>query len=351
MQLIITIIAAIIIFSLLIFVHELGHFLAARWCGVYVHEFAIGMGPAIWKKQKGETLYSIRCVPIGGYCKMEGEDAESDDPRALFARPWWAKCIILVAGGFMNVLLGFVICLIMVVSSGPIAAPVVDSALPDAPAASFLQPGDRIMSINGSAVHISGDVSFERMIGFKEGQPFELTINRGGKTLTQSVLPYVMTDDSGNKSLLVGFNLTPEPLSFSNVLHESFFSTILYIKEVYVSLWMLITGQVSLSNMMGPIGVVTVIGGAVQTSIQTWSMQPILWFASLIAVNLGIFNLLPFPALDGGRVVFALAEGITRRRVKPEHEGVVHLIGFALLILLIVVVSYNDILRFFTGGY
>ena len=188
---IVTVIFAIVIFSLIIFVHELGHFLTARMFGVKVHEFAIGMGPAIYSKQKGDTKYSVRIIPMGGFCSMEGEDCESEDEGSFSSKPWYAKFIILAAGATMNVLLGFVICLIFVASTSAgtgVASVTVDTVLEESQAADFLQPGDKVVAINGERVNIKRDIDF--IMSRNGNKEYEITVKRNGEKLTKMLKPY-----------------------------------------------------------------------------------------------------------------------------------------------------------------
>lgn len=340
---ILTIIGAILIFSLIIFVHELGHFLTARIFKMTVHEFAIGMGPAIFKKQGKETLYSIRAIPMGGYCKIEGEDGDSESEGAFCAKKPLPRIIVLAAGAAMNLLLGFIIVLCLVASSakGGLTTTVVDTVNPDSPAAAFLEQGDRITGINGKAVHIKRDLNFA--LSLTEGAESTVTYVRDGKKYTQTFTPMETEYEDGSKGYVLGFNIAVASPTVSGVLHEAFFQTVWMVKLVFLSLRMLVSGQAGLNDLSGPVGVVSAMNTAAQSSLPS-----LLFFAAFLAVNIGMMNLLPLPALDGGRILFVFIELIFRKPVPPEKEGLIHAIGFLLLILLMLYATFNDIVRLFT---
>lgn len=341
-----TVIGAIIIFSLIIFIHEFGHFISARIFGVTVHEFAIGMGPAIWKKQSRETLYSIRAIPMGGYCKMEGEDEDSSEPGSFSSKKPLPRIVILAAGAFMNILLGFVIvlCLVTVsaIGSGGIASTTVDEVNPSASAAEFLQPGDKIVAINGKSVHMRRDLSFE--LSQAGGGESTLTYLRDGKKYTQTFTPMETEYEDGSRGYVIGFNIKVAPAAPLSILHEAFFQTVWMVKVVFISLGMLISGKAGLNDLSGPVGVVSAMNTVAQSGLFDF-----MFFAAFLAVNIGLMNLLPLPALDGGRIFFVLIELIFRKPVPRDKEGWVHAAGFILLILLMVYATFNDIVRLFTA--
>ena len=341
-----TIIGAILIFSVIIVVHEFGHFITARIFGVTVHEFALGMGPVLWKKQGNETLYSIRAIPMGGFCKMEGEDEESDDPGAFNNKKPWQRIIILVAGAAMNVLLGFVILLGLVttsaVTNNGIASVVVESVMPEAQVAEFLQPGDKITAINGSKVNIKRDVSFE--LAQNGGEEAEITFKRNGEKIKKTFIPMKQTYEDGMEYYIVGFNVKIDDISIGGVLHETFFQTVWMVKTIFISIGMLFSGEAGVSDLSGPVGVVSAMNTVAKNGLLEF-----LFFAAFLAVNIGVMNLLPIPALDGGRTLFVIFEMIFRKPVPRDKEGIIHFVGFALLILLMLYATYNDIVRIFKG--
>ncbi len=337
-----TIIGAILIFSVIIFVHELGHFVAAKAFGVNVLEFAIGMGPAIWKKQGKNTLYSIRAIPMGGFCKMEGEDEDTGTDGAFSRKKPLPKIVILIAGAAMNILLGFIIVVtvtgVSAARNGGIASTVVESVNPEAQAAQFLQPGDKIVKVNDTTVHIKRDISFE--LSNAGGGESIVEFIRDGQRYREGFTPMQIKYDDGSVGYVIGFNVAAEKPGILNVLHESVFQTVWMVKLVFVSLGMLLGGKASVSDMSGPVGVVSAMNTAAQSGWLNF-----LFFAAFLTVNIGVMNLLPLPALDGGRTVFALIELIFRKPVPVEKEGIVHFVGFVLLIALMVFVTWNDIVR------
>lgn len=343
---ILTIIGAIIIFSIIIFVHELGHFIAAKAFGVNVLEFAIGMGPAIWKKKGKETLYSIRAVPMGGFCKMEGEDEDTGTERAFSRKKPLPKIIILCAGAAMNILLGFLMVTVIVstsaVKNSGVASTVVETVNPEAQAAQFLQPGDKIVKVNDTTVHIKRDISFE--LSNSGGGESTLEFIRNGERHSEKFIPMEIKNDDNSVYYAIGFNVRTDSTNILNILHESLFQTIWMVKLVFVSLGMLLGGKASVSDMSGPVGVVSAMNTAAQSGWLNF-----LFFAAFLTVNIGVMNLLPLPALDGGRTVFALIELISGKAVPAEKEGIVHLVGFVLLIGLMIFVTWNDISRLISG--
>ncbi len=337
-----TVIFALLLFSVIIFVHELGHFLFARLFKVKVEEFAIGMGPKIFSKTKNETLYSIRSIPIGGFCKMEGEDISADTEGSFSGKAWYKKLIILAAGAAMNILLGFIISTIFVAFSSHqtgIPSTTVDSVLETSPLYGFLAPGDQVTALNDTPVHIKRDVDF--FMQQNGEKPFKITICRGGEILTKTFSPLKTTYSDGTAAYIIGFVPKTEKPNVLNVLYQSFWQTVWMGKLVFVSLGMLLGGQASVSDVSGPVGVVS----AMNTQAQTGGLIALLYFAGFISVNIGIMNLLPIPALDGGRILFVLIEAFRRKPIPPEKEGLVHFAGLLLLMGIMVLATWNDIIR------
>ena len=336
-----TVLAAVLIFCILIFVHEFGHFISAKLLGIRVHEFAIGMGPKIFSKKKGETLYSVRAIPIGGFCALEGEDSSSTDEKALSNKPAWVKLIVLAAGSFMNLLLGFLLLVCMYASASGIVVPEVASVAPDSIAASAdVQVGDEIVSFGGKRIHIAGDLFWEKE---RMGQePVALTVRRNGESLLLTLVPQ-------SEKTELGIGLMARENNFFLTVKTGFYQGVFYGRVIIETFFDLLRGKVAISSMSGPIGIVSEIGSAVQETAQTgWAgFLSLLQLAVLLTMNLGVFNLLPVPALDGGRIFFVLVSAITRKRIPPEKEGMIHFIGFALLILLSIFIAYMDVLRLF----
>ncbi len=345
-----TIIFAILFFSLIIFVHELGHFLTARLFKVTVHEFAIGMGPKLISWGKKQTMYSIRMIPVGGFCKMEGEDEASQNEGSFSNKPWYARLIILASGAGMNIILGFVVCIIYTIiltsQTGIIATTTIDALAPEAPAAKVLQAGDKILEINGSTVNIKRDIDFE--ININGADTAKILVDRKGEELEFDIKPVISTHEDGTQSHMIGIYLKTESPGVLNILHESLFQTIWMGKTVIVSLGMLISGKASMNDVSGPVGVVSTMNTVAQGG-GIVGLINLLMLGSLISVNIGIMNLLPLPALDGGRIFFILIEGIRRKPIPPEKEGIVHFIGLILLFGLMIFATWNDILRLING--
>jgi len=344
-----TIVFAVICFSLIIFVHELGHFLAARFFKVKVHEFALGMGPKIFSKKHGDTVYSVRAVPLGGFCSMEGEDSASDEEGSFSTKPRYARFVILAAGATMNILLGFLVCIIYIwvaFGSAGIATTTVDSVLAESDLADFLQPGDEIIKINDQKVNIKRDIDFAMQQTM--GEKSSITVRRGQEKLSREFLPYETKYSDGTLAFAIGVMTRTEKANFFNVIREAFFQTVWSGKLVFVSLGMLIGGKAGLSDMSGPVGVVGVMNEAAQQG-GLLGIINLLYLMSFISVNIGIMNLLPIPALDGGRLFFVVVEAIRRKPIPAEKEGVVHFIGLIFLLALMVFVTWNDILRLISG--
>ena len=352
-----SILFAILLFSFLIFIHELGHFVAAKLSGVQVNEFALFMGPALWQKQKGETLYSLRLIPIGGYCAMEGEDGGSDNPRAFDKVAWWKRLIILVAGAAMNFLVGV---LLMAIISLPVqrtVVPVISSFEEYATVngSDGLQIGDRILKVDGERLYTQSD--FSLILNLNPGDTHDLVVERDGRKVTLNNLKmerHPVTDENGNTNLLFGMNFTIADLDIWGRLHYGWMQSLDSVRLVRLSLQMLFTGQAGLSDMSGPVGIVqqmSVVADASPTRFA--AMMNLLYFGGFIAINLAVMNLLPIPALDGGRVfcllLTAAVEGITHKKINPKYEGYIHGTGMLLLLGLMAIVMFKDIFVLFKG--
>lgn len=328
------IIVGILLFGLLIAVHEGGHFLAAKRLDVQVNEFSIGMGPAIFSRQKGETLYSLRAFPIGGYCAMEGEDEDSKNPRAFSRKAAWRKLIILAAGSVMNFVAGFVLVAILFGVAGSYTVPVIrDFAEGFAYAGEDgLQRGDRFLSINGHKVTVYSDVSTQ--FSAAQGGTMDLVVERNGEAVTLEDFPlqpqeYVV---DGQTVTMYGIYFATEEVTPLGLLKQSWDTCWYFARAVW----------------SGPVGIVTYLGeaGSQGGSIGA-GLQNVCYVIALIAVNLAIMNLLPLPALDGGRI-FLLVVGevwflFSGQKLNPKYEAWIHAVGFFLLILLMVLVTFSDI--------
>lgn len=344
------IIAAIFIFGVLIAVHELGHFLAAKACGVRVNEFSIGMGPALFHRQKGETEYAIRILPIGGYCAMDGEDEESDDPRSLTKQSLWKKLVIFAAGALMNFLAGFLLILILYSGTSTFSTTQVAGFAPEFDQeASSLQAGDVLWSINGERVYLFSDIDL--LLNLGGGQEAELVVVRDGEKvdLGKVSLPYqTYTGTNGQAYNGYGIYVVGEDASFLRVVKYSWLNAVDFVRLVRLSLQMLLTGGASIQDLSGPVGIVsTITQVGKESETVAIAVQNIVYFAALIAVNLAVMNLLPLPALDGGKIFFLLLDAVTlalfKRKIPDKYENYVHTAGFLLLMGLMLVVTFTDI--------
>ncbi len=346
MNTLVTILITILVFGVIIFIHELGHFIAAKSSGILVHEFALGMGPTLFRFTKGETTYALRLFPIGGFVRMEGEDTESEDERAFHKKPVWKRIIVVVAGALMNLLLGFVILLcINTFGQERIATKTVGRFNGDstAIAASGLQIGDEILKVNGRTMFIEQDISFA--ISQDADQKVEMVVRRNGKKVNLSDVPVntvEITNDKGETKLVFPFSVATEDKTVWSVLKYTAGNTLYVARMIWLSILQLFTGQVSVGELSGPIGVGKVIGQA--TAI---SMSALFNMIAFITINVGVFNLLPIPALDGGRLIFLIIEGIRRKPINPKHEGYIHAAGLIALLLLMVFVTLKDIIGLF----
>lgn len=379
----VTAIVTIVIFLVLISFHEFGHFIVSKAIGVPVLEFAIGMGPAIFKKQGKETLYSVRILPIGGYCRLEGEDEQTDNPRAFQNQKLWKRFLVMAAGAVVNLLLGFLIFVIMFAGEDSfytteIASIDTRSYL----AETAVEPGDKLIAINGKKVHFYSDISLytqdikvddkvtltvkgdagkkEVIIPlsaveetyFYQATGVQITSVMNGKT-EESFLPYaegereMFADRIGKqyqgKGMRFGFSPVEEQANVINRITQAYHATGFTIRLVYDALWDLIRGAGNIDDLSGPVGIVSVVNAAVESESEN-ALQ-VLNIMAMLTINLGIFNLLPLPALDGGRLFFLLVELIRRKPIPPEKEGMIHAIGLLLFFAFAIFISYNDIMK------
>lgn len=351
-----SILFAILIFSFLIFIHEFGHFITAKLSGIQVNEFSMFMGPAIWKKQKGETLYSVRCIPIGGYCAMEGEDGDSENPRAFGKAAWWKRLIVLVAGAGMNFLAGFLIVLILNCTVS-VAVPQVGFLRTGSTMAADggLMVGDTVLQMNGQKVTSTVDFS-EILDADPDVTEYDILVLRNGeKLLLENVVMEPQefpANEEGEAGTFYGVTWATRHMTALEAVEAAWADCVYFIKLVWLSLGMLISGDVGLGDMSGPVGIVQQMGQIAGASAN-WvvALQNLLYFGAFIAVNLAVMNLLPIPALDGGRVVSLLLttaiEKITKKKLDPKYEGYVHAAGMVLLLGLMAVIMLKDIIYIF----
>jgi len=346
---------AILLFSILIFVHELGHFAAAKFSGVQVNEFSMFMGPAIWKKQVGETLYAVRLIPIGGFCAMEGEDGGSDNPRSFDKAAWWKRFLILVAGAAMNFIVGVALMAVVYMPTEQIVAPVISSFEEYATVddGNGLQVGDRILEVDGEKIYVQSD--FSLILSLNPGDVHDLVVDRGGETVVLEnfrMEKHEVIGDNGTARMMFGMNFSVEKLDFSGKLKYAWNQSLDTVRMVKLSLKMLFTGQAGLSDMSGPVGIVQMMSKTAEASpTRQAAVRNMLYFGAFIAINLAVMNLLPIPALDGGRVVGLLittaVEAVTRKKIDPRYEGYLHGIGMMALLALMAVIMFKDIIFLF----
>lgn len=361
-----SILFGILLFSFLIFIHELGHFVAAKSFGVQVNEFSMFMGPVLWKKQKGETLYSIRLIPIGGFCEMEGENGDSTNPRSFMAVAWWKRLAILVAGPVMNLLSGLLLFAFFFAPQQRYILPVVDVVEPGSAIAAVgdnwegIKEGDRILKVDGERIYMYTD--FELVLTANsdaERNPenrHDLVLLRNGERVELKNFPMqkrTFQDENGS-SQRYGFSFGSVERTIPTLLRQTWNAALSNVQMVWISLGMLFSGKANLDDMRGPVGIVEIMAeDSAKSSSLYYAILNMLSLGGLIAVNLGIMNLLPIPALDGGRSVGTLltaaVEGITKKKLDPKYEGYVHGAGMIVLLAFMGFIMCKDIFRIFKG--
>ncbi len=379
---VVRILLGLLVLNLLVMIHEFGHFIVAKINGVKVNEFAIGMGPRLLKWGKGETVYSIRVFPVGGFCAMEGEDEgsptpaalggnadrepqETDESRSFAKKKVWQRALIVVAGAAMNLLLGFIL---LLVYNGALteAHPTYDHVLfPTTTIARLeeetsayqtgLRPGDTIVEVNGRRILMDTDLTME-MQNDADGV-LQMVVQRpvgdSIEKVTLEGVQFVLAQDpdSGRQYLKYDFSLLGVERTFWNTITFSAKQEVSIATIVWRTLVDMVQGDYGLNDLSGPVGTVDIIADAVgdavsdTRSLAAW--RSLVMLMTMITVNLGVFNLLPLPALDGGRLLFLLWEGITRKPVPAKYEAVVHFVGIVLLLLLMLVITYSDITKLF----
>lgn len=345
------ILAAILVFGVLIAVHELGHFMAAKACGVRVNEFSIGMGPALWKKQKGETQYSLRLFPVGGFCAMEGEEEDSDDPTALNNQSFWAKLLIFAAGAAMNFIAGLLIILVLYADAQAFYVPVVAGFADGCPleSADGLQEGDRLLRIDGEKVYVYSDISL--LMGLNKTGAFDLQIERNGEVITLRDFTMERREYTGqNGKAYTGYGLYfgAEEATLGRKLSYSWNNAMDFARLVRLSLLMLVTGQAGVKDLSGPVGIVsTMTQVGEQAATTRAAVENIAYLAALIAVNLAVMNLLPLPALDGGKIFFLVINAVSmqlfKKQIPAKYENYIHFAGLILLLALMAVITFSDV--------
>ncbi len=372
------IVIAILVFCVIIIIHELGHFFAAKACGIYVKEFALGMGPVIFRKKGKETEYVIRLLPIGGSCSMEGEDGfdesrqymedlvpmentvfPDDDKkpaprgsRAFNAKPVWQRMIVILAGPVMNLILGFFVVLTSLCCSDVIGSTVISTFRDQSVSSSRLKVDDEIISIDGTHMFCVSDIVYKLQssdrLNADGNLVFDITVKRGGEKIVLEDVEFMTTSGESGNSIYFDFLVYRQEKNFGTVITESFRESCSTARLIIMTLVDMLRGKYGLNDFSGPVGTISAIGEV--ASSPDYSLSDFLSVVSLITINVGIFNLIPIPALDGCRILFLLIEAIRRKPVKPQVEGMVHFAGFALLMLFMLVVTFNDILRLVAGG-
>ena len=340
------IIIALLIFSIIIIFHELGHFWLAKANGIRVNEFCLGLGPTIFGFTKGETKYSLKLLPFGGACMMEGEDDDSSDERAFNKKSVWARISVVAAGPIFNFIMAFVFAFILVCNTGYDIPEIVEVSEGYAAEEAGMQAGDVILEMNGKNIHFYREVSSYAL--FHEGESVEVTYERDGERYTTTLAPKYDEELGKYRYGFVGGKVVQGNLLQN--LKYSVYEVKYWIDTTVGSLKMLVTGGVTLNDVSGPVGLVDAIGDSYEESVSYGyyaAFLQMLYISILISANLGVMNLLPLPALDGGRLVFLIIEAIRRKRIDPDKEGMVHFAGLMLLMGLMVVVMFNDIRKLF----
>lgn len=346
------IVIAILSFCALIIIHELGHFTAAKLCRIQVNEFALGMGPVILRKKGKETNYVIRLFPIGGSVSMEGEDGESDNPRAFNRKPVWQRMIVIAAGPLMNLILGFFTVMIYICTIANVGTSTVSTFPADSLCSTQLQRGDIITQIDNTNIWTTYDIQYKLQnnggrINEAGNLLLDFKVNRGGQTVELNDVEFlVQHNEDGSSDVIYGFYVMPLERNFGTVIEYSFRESVSISRMILFTLADMFKGKYGLKDLSGPVGTVTVVSQSITMGFPTF-----MYLLSFITINVGVFNLLPIPALDGCRFLFLIIEAIRKKPLKPEVEGIVHLVGFGLLMVLMLVVTLGDISKLIGGGF
>lgn len=341
------ILLALFIFGLLIFIHELGHYLAARRFGVTIREFSIGMGPKLFTRvsEATGTAYSLRIFPIGGFVAMEGEDTESEDENAFHKKPVWQRIIITAAGAFMNIVVGILVMSILVASQDALLSNKIGLLPENENGINYayeggLRVGDEFYSVEGTRVHIINETFYEIM---RKGiEPLDITVIRDGEKITLEDVVFPTMEEQGTILGTVDFKVDFEEKTFANVVKHAFFRSTSTIKTIWESLIDLISGRYGIQSISGPIGITQTLGEAAKQGL-----DDLVYLAVVISMNLGVMNLLPLPALDGGRLLFQAIELVRGKPLSQNIEGAIHFAGLVLLMILMVLVAVKDVIGLF----
>ena len=340
------IIVALLFFGVIIMSHELGHFTFAKIFKVRINEFSVGMGPALLKKHKGETDYSLRLLPIGGYVAMEGEDADSEDENAFGSKKCWQRAIIIIAGATVNILTGIIIMAILLSTSDLIGTPtIVKFEEGAASAEQGLREGDKIVAIGNDKIYTEYDLSYFMMRD--EDAVIDFIVLRDGELVNVKSVKFDTYEEEGVTCVVYDFAIVGIEPTFKSVVKYAFLDSFSVARIVWTSLIDIATLNFSLNDLSGPIGTVDIIADTTADAVDTMDFSSLLMIMALIAINIGVFNLIPFPALDGGRFVLIIIEGVTGWKMPAKVENAINTAGLALLLGLMVVVTANDIYKLF----
>ena len=347
------IVIAILIFGLIIFIHELGHFVAARLNGIRVHEFSLGLGPTLIGKEYKGTKFSLKALPFGGACVMGEDDVDDDSQGSFNSKSVWRRFTVIAAGSFMNLLLALILSVITIAWIG-FTPPVVGAVSEDSPAAIMgLESGDVITRMNGRPVRMWDDILLYNLMNL-HGEPMEVAFAREGVPHELTIQPmFVVEGEEGRGRYILGiappgWRVYP---NFINSIGYGAHNVRFWVSHTIQSVRMLIVGDVGIDQMAGPVGIVQVVDDAYQASVEHGGRAVVLnlmFITLLLSANIGVLNLLPIPALDGGRLVFIFLEMIRGKRIPPEKEGVVHFVGIVLLLSLMAFIMFNDIRNIFS---
>jgi len=349
MSVIINILLFVLILGIIVFVHEFGHFILAKWNGVYVYEFALGMGPKLCGFKKGETEYNLRAIPIGGFCQLAGEDLDTDDDKKipkekrLQNKKAWQRFLIMLFGPMNNFILAvLLIFLIAFIWGGATMDPVIyevekNSACEKA----GLKANDKVISINNQRIDTSDDISLYLAVASPK-KTSKIVVERDNKKVTIKVKPKKVKED-GKETYRYGLSIkNKKTKGFVNAIVYTFRKTVSIFKQMYITLVYLFTGRISLSQLSGPVGIYSVVGQQ-----RSAGLASLIYLTAFLSINVGVINLLPIPAFDGGHILFIIIEKIKGSPVKPELENKIHSIFLILLLGLMVIITFNDILRLF----
>lgn len=350
------ILAAILIFGVLVAVHEFGHFITAKLCGVRVNEFSIGMGPVLFSRAKGETQYSLRAFPIGGFCAMEGEDEDTGDARSFVRQGFWKKLVILIAGSLMNFLAGLLIIAALFAGRESFYTDQIVGFAPGFPleGEDGLMVGDVFHKIDGYRTYVNGDAAM--FLAYHQGDSIDLEVIRNGQKVVLNDFPMnrgTYNGEEGKFGLTIGPREIPATLGAK--LRYTCYQALDFVQLVWFSLVQLFTGGASMQDLSGPVGIVsaiTEVGSAVEAENGLMAaFYNVFYFAALLAVNLAVMNLLPIPALDGGRVFFLVVDAIAlrlfKRPVPEKYQAAVNTVGLVVLMGFMLLVTFQDVRRLF----